>query len=83
MNPSTPEEWQEYVDNLEDKELFDQAIAAGSVKFMTKLLEEGIPSDTITEIHGIFARRFVDLGMEPPSRAPGCVVDYRRLADGI
>jgi len=83
MKPQTPEEWQSYVDSLDEDDLFRQAIAAGSVKFMTKLLDEGSPSSFVTEIQKIFALRFVEVGLEPPARSSGCVVDYRRLAGGL
>jgi len=79
MNPETLEEWQEYVNFLDEDELFQQATAAGSMKFMMKLSEEGASPEMITGIQKIFALRFAEAGLEPPARSPECVVDYRRL----
>lgn len=79
MNPKTSDEWQKYVDSLGEDELFHVAVAAGSTKFMGVLLEEGYSADEITAIQKMFALRFVELGIEPPTRVSGCVIDYRRL----
>ena len=79
MNPQTLDEWQSYVLSLNETDLFNVAVAAGSTKFMNTLLDEGYSADEITTIQKMFAIRFSELGIEPPSRAPGCVVDYRRL----
>lgn len=79
MNPQTLEEWQEYVNFLDDVELFQQAISAGSMKFMAKLQDEGASPEMVTGIQKIFAYRLAEVGLEPPACSPECVVDYRRL----
>lgn len=82
MNPKTPEEWQAYIDSLDDEDLYYVARAAGTLKFMGLMMEEGHSADFITDIHRMFALRFAELGIEPPSRTNGCVVDYRALLQG-
>jgi hypothetical protein len=78
--PQTLQEWQKYVKGLDDRDLFEIAVAAGSTKFMRALLGEGYPADDITEIQKMFAVQFKKRDIEPPSRAPGCIVDFRSLA---
>lgn len=81
-NPQTPEEWQLYVEQLDDKDLYEVAVAAGSTKFMGTMLGESYSADGITEIQRMFAVQLLARGIEPP-RSTGCIVDYHLLAKGI
>ena len=69
-NPVTTEERASYVDGLtNDEELYEIAMAAGTIKFGQKLLDEGYPATDITAIRTI----------APPTRVGGCMIDYRAL----
>jgi len=80
MTPKTLQEWSSYIDTLSGRDLYEAARGAGSVKFMLKLRAEGSEPNDVTEIQKMFAIRFVELGIEPPGRANGCVIDFRRLS---
>lgn len=80
MRPQTLEEWQTYIDTLDAHDLYQAAFAAGGVRFMQTLIREGYIAADITEIHKMFAVRFLEMGLEPPGVGTGCVVDFRRLA---
>ena len=82
-NPVTLEEWKAYVDGLSsDEELYEVAMAAGTLKFGQTLLDEGYPAEDITTIRTMFAQKLLDSEVAPPTRAGGCLTDYRALLPG-
>lgn len=82
-NPVTMEEWASYVDGLsDDAELYEVALAAGTVKFGQKLLDEGYPATDITLIRTMLARKLLEEEVAPPTRVGGCMIDYRSLLPG-
>jgi hypothetical protein len=78
-NPKTLVEWQRYVNSLSQGDLFEAAEGAARVKFGQVLLAEGYTAQDVTLILSLFASRFVDLGVDPPSWQPGMIVDYRTV----
>ena len=82
-NPVTMEEWQSYVDGLSnDEELYEIAMAAGTIKFGEKLRGEGYPATDITAIRTMIARKLLEQEIAPPTRVGGCMIDYRALLPG-
>lgn len=82
-NPVTMEEWASYVEGLsDDKELYEVAMAAGSIKFGQKLLGEGYPATDITTIRTMIAAKLLEQELAPPTRVGGCMIDYRALLPG-
>lgn len=82
-NPVTMEEWASYVDGLtNDEELYEIAMAAGTIKFGQKLLDEGYPATDITAIRTMLAKKLLDQEVAPPTRVGGCMIDYRALLPG-
>jgi hypothetical protein len=80
--PVTLEEWQAYVDALpSDQELYDNALAFGSIKFSQKLMSEGYNAEDISAIRTMVAKKLVAVTVAPPGRVGACVFDYRELAD--
>lgn len=82
-NPVTMEEWESYVDGLSnDEELYEIAMAAGTIKFGQKLLDEGYPATDITAIRTMLAKKLLEKEIAPPTRVGGCMIDYRALLPG-
>jgi hypothetical protein len=80
--PVTLEEWQAYVDAIpSDEELYDNALAFGSMKFAQKLMSEGYNAEDISSIRTMVAKKMVDDTVAPPGRVGSCVIDYRELAN--
>jgi hypothetical protein len=80
--PVTLEEWQAYVDAIpSDEDLYEAAVAAGSIKFGQKLLSEGYNAEDITSIRTMMAKKMVADTVAPPGRVGACVIDYRELAN--
>lgn len=73
-NPETLSEWRKYVSTLSETALYSKAKAANSQKFSDVLLAEGYKPSEITQVLQAFAKRFVDLGLYPPSG--GSLVDF-------
>lgn len=66
-HPKTLAEWRAYTAALSDEALHQEAAAANSARFVRSLQEEGYSAE---EIHGIFiiyAHRFKEQGLRPPS----------------
>lgn len=66
-NPKTPEEWGQYISTLRGHSLWSKALAANSMQFVTRLVDD--EEYTAAEVTGImrrFAKRFADLGEQPP-----------------
>ena len=60
-NPVTMEEWESYVDGLtNDEELYEIAMAAGTIKFGQKLMDEGYPATDITAIRTMLAKKLLE-----------------------
>jgi len=82
-NPVTMGEWAAYVEGLSnDEELYEIAMAAGTVKFGRKLLDEGYPASDITAIRTMIAQKLLEQEIAPPTRVGGCQIDYRALLPG-
>jgi len=73
-NPETIEEWRQYISTLNELELFSKARAANTQKFNKTLLSEGYDNSEVHAILQAFAKRFVDLKLQPPS--DGGVIDF-------
>ena len=79
-NPVTLDEWQAYVDGITtDEELYEVAMAAGTLAFGQKLLAEGFLAEDVTVIRTMLAQRLLLEEIAPPTRVGGCVIDYRAL----
>jgi hypothetical protein len=81
VNPQTLEEWQQYVLTLDADEAYNVAMAAGTAKFSSMLIEEGYVAKDVTAILTMIALRLQELDVAPP-RVGKCVVDFRWLASG-
>jgi hypothetical protein len=81
VNPQTLEEWQQYVLTLDADEAYNVAMAAGTIKFSTTLIEEGYAATDVTAILTMIALRLQELDVAPP-RTGKCVIDFRWLASG-
>jgi hypothetical protein len=82
-DPVTMEEWESYVDGLtNDEELYEIAMAAGTIKFGQKLIDEGYPATDITAIRTMLAKKLLESEVAPPTRVGGCMIDYRALLPG-
>jgi hypothetical protein len=80
LGPVTLTEWQEYVDGLKtDDEIYENALAAGTLKFGQKLLAEGYSAEDVTAIRRMMALKMATDRVAPPGRVGGCLVDYRAL----
>jgi len=79
INPETTQEWAKYITDLSAEELFDQAETAGTTTFADLLREEGKNPQQIHGVLVLFAQEFQKRGLEPPGRANGCYVDFRRI----
>jgi hypothetical protein len=73
MYPKTIDEWEMYVGSLTADELWNKAMAMNSIVFIRKLEEEGSSAEEINKIFGVFLKRFVAIGLEPPT---GGYVDF-------
>lgn len=81
--PETLEEWGKYIKALSDEDLFNQAEIAGSGVFSVALREEGMTPQFIHDVLVIFAKEFDLRQIEPPGRANGCYIDFRRILQPI
>lgn len=79
VGPVTMAEWRAYLDGLSDEDLYEVAIAAGTLAFGQKLLGEGYSADDVSAIRVRIAERMAEETIAPPTRVSGCVVDYRAL----
>jgi hypothetical protein len=66
-NPETLKEWVAYVATLTENVIVSKASAANSKRFTDKLLAEGFSMTDIKGIMQAFAKRFVDLDLQPPA----------------
>jgi len=67
-NPRTPEEWGQYISTLSGHFLWSKASAANTLQFASRLIDD--EDYTAAEVTGImrrFAKRFADLGEQPPA----------------
>ena len=83
MNPTTIPEWVEYITQIPEDELINQARAMGNQKFIDDLMEEGYSALDISKIHTAVALRFQKTGRRIPLELEDCVVNYFALANPI
>jgi|LauGreDrversion4_2_1035121.scaffolds.fasta_scaffold85426_2 hypothetical protein len=81
MQPQTIEEWVLYITQIPEDELINQARAAGSLKFIEILKDEGYSMQDIGKIHTAFALRFKKTGRRIPLELEDCSVNYASLAN--
>jgi len=81
MYPNTIPEWVQYITQITEDELIEQARLAGTHSFINTLLQEGFSMSEITQIHKAFALRFKKTGRRIPLELDDCVVDYFFLAN--
>ena len=74
--PESLEEWNLYVRELTPEELWSKTRAMNSISFVRILGEEGRGAAEIEAIFKLFASRFVEFGLEPPT---GGYVDLREI----
>jgi len=74
--PESLEEWGLYVREQTPEQLWSQARAMNSISFIRTLGEEGNAADYIESVFKLFANRFVELGLEPPT---GGYVDLKEI----
>jgi hypothetical protein len=76
MDPITLEEWDLYLAGLLPEQLWSKAKAMNRIQFVRTLEEEGFRSDYIEGVFRAFSRRFLALGLEPPT---GGYVDLKEI----
>lgn len=65
-NPNNLQEWAHYIESLGDLDLFSKASAANTMRFFNSLLEDGFDAAYIKSVMMLFARKFRDIGIQPP-----------------
>ena len=80
-DPVTVEEWGQYITTLNGAKLFSVALAANSLAFVRDLQEEGFPNEDITDVLIMFAMRFRQVDLDPPTGFPGEYLSYPDLLD--
>jgi len=83
MQPNTIPEWVQYITQIPEDELIEQAALAGSKSFIDTLFSEGFSMDQINQIHTAFALRFKKTGRRIPLEMENCVVNYYLLANPL
>ena len=66
MNPTTLEEWEEYIETFEVEELVQKAKSANTMIFAEVLYKEGWGQEKIKALLTLFGRRMSMFGAEPP-----------------
>lgn len=77
--PETVEEWIDYVSDLDDESLLDEAMAVNTVLFSETLLSEGFSPDDVEDVYLAFGNELVTRGIEPPRWMPGSYVNYLEI----
>ena len=77
--PRTLDEWAEYISGLSGKQLIAKARAANSIMFIRTLTEEGMDPEDIEDVLRLFAVRFLEVDIAPPTRFDGAYLNYNDL----
>lgn len=81
MFPTTVEEWEFYIRDLDEERLFIEARAANTLDFVDTLREEGYSSIEVEDILTAFAVRLQEMGFPLPDRGGGSYVSYYALVN--
>jgi len=77
--PQTIDDWDIYIQELSDENLWVQSKAANTLDFVQRLAREGASPAAISEVLEIFALELQDRKMLVPERGEGSYLSYRAL----
>jgi hypothetical protein len=74
--PKTISDWEALTSEMSGRELYQQAIVANSMPYITSLIQEGYSNESVKEIFGVIAKSLLEKGVTPPQEGP---YDYEEL----
>lgn len=78
--PATLEQWHEYVNQLQGNDLYEQALGANTLAFITAVKNDGVLSSSdITKLLKMFAKRLLADGQSLPGIMSGHYLSYADL----